>query len=214
MIANSWYGEKFWPIDCPLAPTYSLQWMISKFTVLPKGVSRGGGTWFLILGNFIWCYLLFMFSLLHLMLYSLTTCKKILIYDHRHPHSVLFHQLVPSHPLVYHFHRLNLMMESQLCLRHLPCIINLRLRYMETLNHGVYSATNRWGKEDATPKIRNEIVRDLVVSMFSFQQKPIKAFVEQAAQLLVKKYPFLKDVGQNVSGYVNYLSFMFLLSLS
>ena len=139
MIANSWYGEKFWPIDCPLAPTYSLQWMISKYTVLPKGDLGGGGgggqvvqalpllvTWFLILGNFIWCYLFFMFSLLHLMLYSLTTCKKILIYDHRHPHSVLFHQLVPSHPLVNHFHRLNLMMESQLCLRHLPCIINLR----------------------------------------------------------------------------------------
>ena len=126
MIAYSWYCEKFWAIDCPLTPTYSLQWMISKFTVLPKGVSRGGGTWFLILGNFIWCYLLFMFSLLHLMLYSLTTCKKILIYDHHHPHSVLFHQLVPPHPLENNFHHLNLMMESQLCLRHLPCIINLR----------------------------------------------------------------------------------------
>ena len=57
-----------------------------------------------------------------------------------------------------------------------------------------------------TPQIRNEIVRDMAVSMFSFQQKPNKAFISQAARSLVKKYPFLKDVGQNVSGYVSYIN--------
>ena len=60
----------------------------------------------------------------------------------------------------------------------------------------IQQPTDEERKMQLTPKIRNEIVRDLVVSMFSFQQ---------AARLLVKKYPFLKDVGQNVSGYVSYL---------
>lgn len=69
----------------------------------------------------------------------------------------------------------------------------------------IQQPTDEERKMQLTPKIRNEIVRDLVVSMFSFQQKPNKTFIEQAARLLVKKYPFLKDVGQNVSGYVSYL---------
>ena len=78
----------------------------------------------------------------------------------------------------------------------------------------IQQPTDEARKMQLTPTIRNEIVRDLVVSMFSFQQKPNKAFVEQAARLLVKKYPFLKDVGQNVSGYVSYKFYVFLLSLS
>ena len=55
------------------------------------------------------------------------------------------------------------------------------------------------------PKIRNEIVRDLVSQMFSFDSKPQKEFCTQVAKLLVKKYTFMQDVGQKVSGYVSYL---------
>lgn len=53
------------------------------------------------------------------------------------------------------------------------------------------------------PKIRNEIVRDLVSQMF-FTSKPQKEFCAQVAKLLVKKYPFMRDVGQKVTGYVSY----------
>lgn len=69
----------------------------------------------------------------------------------------------------------------------------------------IQQPTDEERKRHLTPKIRNEIVQDLVVSMFSFQQKPKKCFIEQVARQLVKKYPFLKDVGQNVSGYVSYM---------
>lgn len=54
------------------------------------------------------------------------------------------------------------------------------------------------------PQVRNEIVRDFVVQMFTFEPQPKKPFVTDVAKQLVKKYPFLKDVGQSVSGYVSF----------
>jgi len=51
------------------------------------------------------------------------------------------------------------------------------------------------------PRIRNEIVRDLVSQMFSFDPKPQKNFCTQVAKLL-KNYPFTRDVGQKVSRYM------------
>jgi len=59
-------------------------------------------------------------------------------------------------------------------------------------------------RQALVPGIRNEIVRDLVSQMFSFDPKPQKDFCTQVAKLLVKKYPFMRDVGQKVSGYVSY----------
>ena len=53
-----------------------------------------------------------------------------------------------------------------------------------------------------TPTLRNEIVRDLVVHMYSFTPKIQKAFCTKAAEMLVTKYPFMRDVGK-VSGYVS-----------
>ena len=56
------------------------------------------------------------------------------------------------------------------------------------------------------PKVRNEIVRGIVSQMFSFETKPQKDFCTQVAKMLVKKYKFMRDVGQKVSGYVSYYS--------
>ncbi len=53
------------------------------------------------------------------------------------------------------------------------------------------------------PVIRNEIVCDLVIHMFSYYSNPQKEFCTQAAQLLVRKYKFMSDKGRKVSGYVS-----------
>ena len=58
-------------------------------------------------------------------------------------------------------------------------------------------------KRMLTPSIRNEIVRDLVTQMYAIRQKPDRALCTLVAKSLAKKYPFMKDVGENVSGYVS-----------
>ena len=58
-------------------------------------------------------------------------------------------------------------------------------------------------KKMLTPSIRNEIVRDLVSQMYAVKLKPDRAFCTLVAKSLVKKYQFLKDTGENVSGYVS-----------
>lgn len=50
---------------------------------------------------------------------------------------------------------------------------------------------------------RNEVVRDLVTQMFAFDPKPNSAFAAVVAKKLVRKYPFMKDIGDKVSGYVS-----------
>ena len=60
-------------------------------------------------------------------------------------------------------------------------------------------------REALVPKIRNEIVRDLVSQMFSFDPRPQKEFCTQVAKLLVKKHKFMQDVGHKISGYVSCL---------
>ena len=51
--------------------------------------------------------------------------------------------------------------------------------------------------------LRNEIVRDLVTQMFAVDPKPNSAFAALVAKKLVRKYPFMKDFGDKVSGYVS-----------
>ena len=51
-----------------------------------------------------------------------------------------------------------------------------------------------------TPKLRNEIVRDLVTTMYAYMSKPDKDFCTLVAKRLVAKYNFMKDVG---GGYVS-----------
>ena len=58
-------------------------------------------------------------------------------------------------------------------------------------------------KKLLTISVRNEIVRDLVTQMFAFQPKPDRVFCGTVAKELVKKFPFMKDSGTSVTGYVS-----------
>lgn len=58
-------------------------------------------------------------------------------------------------------------------------------------------------KRMLVPAIRNEIVRDLVTQMYLCYTKPDKAAVTDVAKKLVQKYPFMRDDGPQVSGYVS-----------
>ena len=51
--------------------------------------------------------------------------------------------------------------------------------------------------------IRNDITRSLGTQMFSYNSNPTKMFCTEVAKLLVKKYPFMRDTGAKVSGYVS-----------
>ncbi len=50
---------------------------------------------------------------------------------------------------------------------------------------------------------RSEIVRDLVTQMFAVQSKPTTDFAGNVAKKLVRKFPFMKDAGDKVSGHVS-----------
>lgn len=57
---------------------------------------------------------------------------------------------------------------------------------------------------------RSEIVRDLVSQMYAYMESPTKAFCTEVAKKFIQKYPFAKDVGINVTGYVsNHLIILF-----
>lgn len=49
--------------------------------------------------------------------------------------------------------------------------------------------------------MRNEVVRTLATQMFCYDAKPQKDFCNQVTKKLVRKYPFMMDVGEKVSGY-------------
>ena len=58
-------------------------------------------------------------------------------------------------------------------------------------------------KRALIPSVRNEIVRDLVVQLYAFTPKPQRAFCTKVAEMLVRRYPFMRDTGKKVSGYVS-----------
>ena len=64
-------------------------------------------------------------------------------------------------------------------------------------------ATDRDRKRALTPSVRNEIVRVLASNMFCHNPNPNKDFCSKVVKMLVKKYKFLCDVGDNVSGFVS-----------
>ena len=57
-------------------------------------------------------------------------------------------------------------------------------------------------KRMLVPAIQNEIIQDLVTQMYSYYTKPNKDAVTEVAKKLVQKYPFMRDDGPQVSGYV------------
>ena len=71
----------------------------------------------------------------------------------------------------------------------------------------IEASTEEEQQQALIPTVRNEIVRDLVTHMFSFNPKPQKDFCTKVAQMLVKKYCFMADKGQKVSGYVSNYKF-------
>jgi hypothetical protein len=54
-----------------------------------------------------------------------------------------------------------------------------------------------------SPEMRNEIVRDIVSTMYAHTSHPNKDFCTSVAKQLVHKYPFMKDTGTNVSAHVS-----------
>lgn len=58
-------------------------------------------------------------------------------------------------------------------------------------------------KKLLTPQLRNEISRAYVTHIFAHISNPRKDFLTRAAKILVKKYSFLKDIGDYSSGYVS-----------
>ena len=66
----------------------------------------------------------------------------------------------------------------------------------------IQKTTEEEQRQALVPKIRNEIIRDLVSQMFSFNSRPQKEFCSEVAKLLVRKHKFMRDVGHKVSGYV------------
>lgn len=70
---------------------------------------------------------------------------------------------------------------------------------MEYINSSSESEARRL----LTPAIRSQIVRDLVTQMYTMWTNPKSAESTLVARKLVAKYPFMKDKGQGVSGYVS-----------
>ena len=58
-------------------------------------------------------------------------------------------------------------------------------------------------KRALVPSVRNEIERMLANNMFCHDPNPNKQLCTKVAKLLVKKYKFMRDVGEQVSGYVS-----------
>ena len=58
-------------------------------------------------------------------------------------------------------------------------------------------------KRSLVPTIRNEIVRVLATNMFCHNPNPRKELCTKIARMLVKKYKFMRDVGDHISGYVS-----------
>ena len=75
-----------------------------------------------------------------------------------------------------------------------------------SIMHCIKGSTEDEQRKRRSAEIRNELVRALVDQMFAFQQpKPDNQFCKDVASRLVRKYPFLKDAGKNVSGYVGFV---------
>ena len=53
------------------------------------------------------------------------------------------------------------------------------------------------------PLVHNEVVCVLATQMFCCSPKPSKEFCTEVSKMLVKKYSFMRDKGEKVTGYVS-----------
>ena len=72
----------------------------------------------------------------------------------------------------------------------------------------IHATTDEERRKLLTTAIRNEVVRDLVTQMYAYNPKHDRAFCSVVARSLMNKYPFMKDVGTNVLGYVSQRPFV------
>ena len=77
------------------------------------------------------------------------------------------------------------------------------------IQHCIDLPTDEERSRAVGPLIRNEVVRALATQMFCYSPKPSKEFCTEVAKLLVKKYSFLLDKGEKVSGYVSVLKYTY-----
>ena len=66
--------------------------------------------------------------------------------------------------------------------------------------------TDEARKLELVPTVRSEIVRVLSNAMFCSDPNPKKEFCTRVAKQLVKKYKFMTDLGEGVTGYVSFIS--------
>ena len=71
----------------------------------------------------------------------------------------------------------------------------------------IMAVINGLSDEDKAKKLsgelRSEIVRDLVTQMYAYTEKIDTVFCTDVSKKLVLKYPFMRDKGKGVSGYVS-----------
>lgn len=73
-----------------------------------------------------------------------------------------------------------------------------------SIMHAIKASTEAEKRKRLTPDVRNEIVRDVVSTMYAYMSQPNKEFCTQVAEQLMEKYSFMRDVGTNVTGYVSF----------
>ena len=71
--------------------------------------------------------------------------------------------------------------------------------------HCINQSTDEARQHELVSTVRNEIVRVLANTMFCYHPNPGKDFCTRVAKLLVKKYKFMTDRGEGVTGYVSYI---------
>ena len=119
------------------------------------------------------------------------------------------HNLVQGTPV--HFQGLILMMQHLWLHQHHhqgQCFAFLIIGHQLYIMECIEQPTPEEQKRALNSSIRNEIIRALGTHMFSYNPKPTKAFCTEVARMLVKRYPFMRDIGRKESGYVSAIMLM------
>ena len=89
------------------------------------------------------------------------------------------------------------------------CIFQLSQYWPPSIMACIDQPTEEGQRLALGPLVHNEIVRTLATQMFCYTPKPQKGFCTEVAKMLVKKYPFMTDVGERVSGYVSIHNYVY-----
>ena len=78
-----------------------------------------------------------------------------------------------------------------------------------SIMHAIKASTEAEKRKRLSPDVRNEIVRDVVSTMYAYRSQPNKEFCTHVAKQLVEKYSFMRDAGTNVTGHVSFCTCMY-----